>query len=192
MISSISGPQFVKLVEDSRTGDVNETARLTELLYGELKQIAAGYLRKEDVGHTLQPTALVHEAYLRLASQRLEWKDRTHFLAIAANTMRRVLVDHARSRSAMKRGGGLPITITVPTSDESDRALDLLELDDALKRLTELDARAARVVELHFFGGLEISEAADALDISLATAKRDWSFARAWLKRELGAANTTQ
>jgi RNA polymerase sigma factor (TIGR02999 family) len=167
--------------------DVRETAELTELLYGELRRIAAGYLRSEHAGHTLQPTALVHEAFLRLSKQHVEWNDRAHFLAVAANTMRRVLVDHERKRSASKRDGGLRVTMeeSAPDSAGDDRALELLALDDALVRLASLDLRTARVVELRFFGGLSVEEAAAVLKISPASVKRDWSFARAWLGREL-------
>ena len=168
-------------------GDASETAELTEVLYGELRRIAAGYLRSENAGHTLQPTALVHEAFLRLSGQHVQWNDRTHFLAVAANTMRRVLVDHERKRSASKRDGGLRVTMdeSVPDAGGDDRALELLALDDALVRLASLDPRTARVVELRFFGGLGVEETASVLEISPASVKRDWSFARAWLGREL-------
>ncbi len=169
--------------------DARETAHLAELLYGELRRIAASFMRDERPGHTLQPTALVHEAFLRLSSQHVEWQDRTHFLAIAAQTMRRILVDHARKRAAGKRGSGneaitVDAGIDAPVEGAGD-SLDLIALDDALGRLAERDERAARVVELRFFGGLEVEEAARVLDISPASVKRDWSFARAWLGREL-------
>ena len=165
------------------------TSLLAEQLYGELHRLAAVYLRGESPGHTLQPTALVHEAFLRLSSQHVEWQDRAHFLGIAANTMRRILVDHARRRSADKRGGALG-AVTIDdnlASDASDARspLDVLVLDDALERLAALDPRAARVVELRFFGGLDVEEVATVLEISPASVKRDWSFARAWLAREL-------
>lgn len=164
-----------------------DTNRLTELLYEELRRIAAGYLRGENVGHTLQPTALVHEAFLRLSSQQVAWQDRTHFLAIAATTMRRILVDHARRRSAVKRDGGILVTLDDSAEDinRGNKAMNLLALDDALLRLAELDPRTARVVELRFFGGLSVEECASSLGISPASVKRDWSFARAWLGREL-------
>lgn len=173
------------LVAASRNGASSDTTRLTELLYEELRKLAGSYLRGEAIGHTLQPTALVHEAFLRMTSQRMEWQDRAHFMAIAAKTMRRVLLDHARRRLAGKRGKGEVIAVTGPDMQDDSRALDMLALDDALQVLAEKDARAAKVVELHFFGGLNVAETADALGISPATAKRDWSFARAWLKREL-------
>jgi len=170
------------------SADAAETARLTELLYDELRRIAAGYLRAEAPGHTLQPTALVHEAFLRLSTRHVQWQNRTHFLAIAANTMRRILVDHARRRSAAKRDGGVLVTMDDIGDDtgRDDRAMDLLALDDALVRLANLDPRTARVVELRFFGGLGVEETASTLGISPASVKRDWSFARAWLGRELG------
>lgn len=167
--------------------DDAETARLTTLLYNELRRIAAGYLRAEDPGHTLQPTALVHEAFLRLSTRHVQWQNRTHFLATAANTMRRILVDHARSRSAAKRYGGIFVTLEEvgKNADGDDRAMDMLALDEALVRLATLDPRTARVVELRFFGGLGVEETASTLAISPASVKRDWSFARAWLGREL-------
>jgi RNA polymerase sigma factor (TIGR02999 family) len=166
---------------------MDETSRLTELLYAELRQIAAGYLRSEDPGHTLQPTALVHEAFLRLSSHETAWHDRTHFLAMAATTMRRILVDHARRRSALKRETGLLVTLgdSAESSADGERSVELLVLDDALERLTKLDPRTGRVVELRFFGGLSVDECASTLGISPASVKRDWSFARAWLGREL-------
>lgn len=180
-----SEAEIARLVLASRDGARLETSRLTELLYDELRKLAGSYLRAEGPGHTLQPTALVHEAFLRMASQRMAWQDRAHFMAIAASTMRRVLLDHARRRMAAKRGKGQVLAVTGPDPGDDGHALSMLALDDALKVLAEKDVRAARVVELHFFGGLNVAETADALGISAATAKRDWSFARAWLKREL-------
>lgn len=185
MRQTLVSADVAQLVYASRTGGAGDTARLTELLYAELRRLAGSYLRRESTGHTLQPTALVHEAFLRMASQKMEWRDRSHFLAIAAQTMRRILVDHARRRLAGKRGRGERFMVTAPPADSGDLALDLLALDDALRALASNDARAAKVVELHFFGGLDVAEAAEALGISAATAKRDWTFARAWLKRRL-------
>jgi RNA polymerase sigma factor (TIGR02999 family) len=189
MPSRAAATDLTRIVQGARAGNVAETARLTELLYSELRELAARYLRAEGPGHTLQPTALVHEVYLRLISQRLEWNDRAHFFGIAAQTMRRVLLDHARRKHAAKRGGGIALTVTGPGESATD-ALDMVALDDALTRLGGKDARAARVVELHFFGGLEMAETAKVLGVSPATAKRDWSFARAWLRRELSAGAT--
>jgi RNA polymerase sigma factor (TIGR02999 family) len=172
-----------EIVTSSRNGDQLETARLTELLYSELRDIAAGYLRFENEGHTLQPTALVHEAYLRLTSQKMDWQNRAHFLGIAAQTMRRVLMDHARKRAAAKRGSA--ISITGESSGDADQVLDLIALDDALHRLADKDARTARIVELRYFGGLDVDETAEVMRVSPATVKREWTFAKAWLGREL-------
>jgi len=154
-----------------------------------LRRIAAGYLRRERDGHTLQPTALVNEAYMRLVDQRdVTWQNRAHFLGIAAQVMRRILVDHARARLTAKRGGGVaPITLAGAAhggAQETDD-VDLLALHDALERLAALDPEQARLVELRYFGGLTIEETAEALGVSPATVKREWALARAWLRREL-------
>jgi RNA polymerase sigma factor (TIGR02999 family) len=157
------------------------------LVYDELRRLAASYLRRERPGQTLQATALVHEAYVRLIGEAQTFHNRTHFLAIAALSMRQILVQRARARKAAKRGGD-PARITldeqlfaVPGQSE----IDLVALDAALDKLATLDARQAKVVELRYFGGLSVEEVADVLDISPATVKRDWTLARAWLKREL-------
>ena len=149
-------------------------------------------MRRENELHTLQATALVNEAYLRLVDQsRVEWKNRAHFFGVAAQVMRRILVDHARGRLADKRGAGAQrITLddgNVGAADEQAGGVDLLDLHDALERLAAMDATQARVVELRYFSGLNIEETADALGISPATVKREWSVARAWLRRELAA-----
>jgi RNA polymerase sigma factor (TIGR02999 family) len=160
------------------------------LVYDELRRLAGRYLRAEGEGHTLQPTALVHEAYLRLVGQRnVDWRNRAQFLGIAAEMMRRILVNHAVARRTAKRGGeatrvALDETLRVLEGDD----VDLLALDGALQALAEVDARASRVVELRFFGGLGIDETAEVLGVSPATVKRDWTVARAWLRRELHAA----
>jgi RNA polymerase sigma factor (TIGR02999 family) len=159
---------------------------LMPLVYKELRRLAARYLRSERRNHTLQPTALVNEAYLCLAAQDgLRFLNRAHFLAIAANTMRRVLVDHARERGALKRGGDRRQVTLRSSIRIDDRDVDLLALDEALTRLAVFDAMGSRVVELRFFGGLTLSETAEALKISPATVKRLWTSARAWLFREL-------
>jgi RNA polymerase sigma factor (TIGR02999 family) len=142
-------------------------------------------MRGERPDHTLQPTALVNEAFLRLAGADVSFADRAHFLRAASQAMRRVLVDHARARNAAKRAGNLRVTIDEGLVAQDDQTIDLLVLDDALNRLAAAEPRWARVVELRFFGGLEITEVATALDISPATAKRDWRFARAWLAKAL-------
>lgn len=161
---------------------------LMPAVYAELRRLAAHYLRGERPGQTLQPTALVNEAYLRLRKDRPErWQNRAHFCAIAAHAMRQILIERARARHALKRGGGQPRV----TFDESlpapaaDPGVDLVALDAALERLAGLDASQARIVELRFFGGLSIEETADALGISPATVKRHWAVARAWLFKEL-------
>lgn len=163
-------------------------ARLMPIVYDELRRLAAGYLRRERPGQTIQATALVHEAYLRLvAEQAHHWKNRTHFLAVAALSMRQILVERARRRRAAKRGGD-PERITLDDhllASGPSSSVDMLALDEALDRLTALDAQQARIVELRYFGGLTIEEIAETLDISPATVKRHWTLARAWLKREL-------
>ncbi|MBP9145413.1 MAG: sigma-70 family RNA polymerase sigma factor [Thermoanaerobaculia bacterium] len=175
-----------ELLQGWREGDEHASALLLEKVYATLKRIALGQLRGERSDHTLQPTALVHEAYLRILGQReLPWRDRAHFFGLAAVTMRRVLVDHARRRSARKRDAEQlrPITITAG----ADGDVDLLDLDRALTRFAEEFPRPARVVEMRYFSGLELAEVATALDISLRTAERDWRFARAWLRDALAA-----
>ena len=169
-------------------GDASAFDRLIPLVYEELRQLAHRYLSREAPGHTLQTTALVHEAYFRLVDQRdADWQNRVQFFAVAAATMRRVLIDHARSRQAVKRGGGaIHITLDDATPPVQDPGVDLLELDEALVRLAALDPQQAKIVELRYFTGLGIEEAAELLGISPATVKRDWVVARAWLRRELG------
>jgi RNA polymerase sigma factor (TIGR02999 family) len=162
-------------------------ARLMPIVYDELRRLAAGYLRRERRGQTIQATALVHEAYLRLVAERAhDWKNRTHFLAIAALSMRQILVERARRRQAAKRGGDPErITLDDHLLASETAGVDVLALDEALGRLAVLDPQQARIVELRYFGGLTIEEIAETLDISPATVKRHWTLARAWLKREL-------
>lgn len=170
-----------------RAGDRNAGERLLSKVYEELRKIAAAELRRERPGHTLQPTALVHEAYLRMIGQtRIDWRDRAHFFGLAATMMRRVLVDHARARLAAKRRRDEPIgEIAEPAVAE--RPVEILDLDVALDRLAERYPRHARVVELRYFAGLELEEIATALGVSDRTVKRDWRFARAFLLAELGS-----
>lgn len=172
-----------------RQGDAQARERLMALVYEDLRRRAAGYLRRERGGHTLQPTALVHEAYLRLVEQdRVVWQNRAHFLAVAASMMRRVLVDHGRRQKAWKRGGaGTRVTLDDSFSRVAPRGIDLLALDEALTELAALDEQQERIVELRAFGGLSVEETAEALGISPATVKRHWSFALAWLQRRLRA-----
>jgi RNA polymerase sigma factor (TIGR02999 family) len=160
---------------------------LLPIVYQELRRLAASYLRRERPGQTLQPTALVHEAYLRLMKDRPDrWQNRAHFCAIAAHSMRQILIERARARGAIKRGGGGPrITLDEALVAGGERSIDLLALDQALERLAAMDAEQARLVELRFFGGLTVEETAEALDISPATVKRHWTVAKAWLAREL-------
>lgn len=169
-------------------GDRAAGDKLLPIVYAELHRRATAAMRRENDGHTLQATALVHEAYMRLIDQRqIEWQNRAQFFGVAAQLMRRILIDHAREHLAEKRGGGaVPITLSgVDALPGDDTAIEVLALNDALERLSSLDARQARLVELRYFGGLNIEETAEALDVSPATVKREWATARAWLKREL-------
>ncbi len=160
---------------------------LLPVAYQELRRLAASYLRRERPGQTLQPTALVHEAYLRLMKDKPDrWQNRAHFCAIAAHSMRQILIERARARGALKRGGGGPrVTLDEALVAGVERGIDLLALDEALERLAAIDAEQARLVELRFFGGLTVEETAEAMGISPATVKRHWTVARAWLAREL-------
>jgi RNA polymerase sigma-70 factor, ECF subfamily len=172
----------------ARSGDASAAVDLMPIVYDELRALAARYLRNERAGHILQPTALVHEAFLRLFDDRyVQRLDRVHFLALAAVAMRRILVEHARARAAGKRGGDAPhVTLDSGIVDLARPGIDLLTLEDALGRLAGLDERQARVVELRFFGGLSIEEVAEALGVSPRSVDADWALARAWLHRELG------
>jgi RNA polymerase sigma-70 factor, ECF subfamily len=175
------------LLREWRGGNQEAANQLVELVYGELHRIAAREMRRERREHTLQTTALVHETYLRLCgSGPVEWKDRAHFFAVAARQLRRVLVDHARRVHSEKRGGD-QIRLELLESDGGTWGLDeeLLAVDESLTRLQVLDERAAKVIELRFFGGLSETEAAEALNVSIATLKRDWEFARTWLASQL-------
>ena len=170
-------------------GDASAAERLLPAVYDDLHRQAARAMRREGDDHTLQATALVHEAYLRLIDQRrVQWRNRSHFFGIAAQAMRRVLVDHARGRLAAKRGGGMK-QLTLSGVDEAaaqaDEGVEVLALHEALERLAQLDPDQARLVELRYFGGLTIEETAEALGVSPATMKREWAVARAWLRREL-------
>ena len=174
-----------ELVE-SVTGD-SHSARdeLITNVYDELRRLATFYLRRERADHTLQPTALVHEAYMRLAAQeRVEWRNREHFLSVAATMMRRVLVDHARGHRRDKRWGGQKLRLT-EVDGCADEEVDLVALDEALRRLARRHPQKSRIVELRFFGGLSVEETASILNVSDSTVARDWKFARAWLAREL-------
>jgi RNA polymerase sigma factor (TIGR02999 family) len=179
--------EVTALLQDWSGGDRQALERLMPLVYGELRRLAGSYLRSERPDHTLQPTALVHEAYLRLIDQRnVAWKNRAHFFGIAAQMMRRILVDHARRRQASKRDPErLRVTSGAAGESVAKDAPDLLALDSALHALERLDARQARIVELRFFAGLTVEETAEVANVSTATVKREWRTARAWLRREI-------
>ena len=178
--------EVTALLRDWSGGDRAALERLMPIVYQELRRLAASYLRVERPDHTLQPTALVHEAYLRLVEQRgVSWQNRAHFFGIAAQMMRRILVDHARRRQAAKRDAKALRLQTSWDGGESGRDPELLALDQALCGLESLDARQARIVELRFFGGLTVEETAEVAGVSPATVKREWRTARAWLAREI-------
>ncbi|MDX2152695.1 MAG: sigma-70 family RNA polymerase sigma factor [Bryobacteraceae bacterium] len=176
-----------QLLVDWSKGNHQALEQLMPLVYDELRRLADYYLRRERSDHTLQGTALVHEAYLRLVDQnRVQWQNRAHFFGVAAQMLRRILVDHARAHRTAKRGGGaltLALDEAIGTPEQKD--LDLVALDDALNGLAQLDAQQAKIVELRYFSGLTIEETAEVLDISPATVKRDWVVAKAWLFREV-------
>jgi RNA polymerase sigma-70 factor, ECF subfamily len=178
------------LLQAWASGDQTALDELLPLVYDDLRRQARRYMRAQPAGHTLQTTALVHEAYLRLVGQSsVEWNGRAHFFGVAAKAMRSILVDHARARSAAKRGGSArAITLDDAGVPGPQASVDVLALDEALGRLAELDARKSRLVELRYFGGLGIDEAAAVLGVSPATVKREWTTARAWLRRELSVA----
>ena len=173
-------------------GDTEAPAKLMPLVYDELRQLARQYLQRERPDHTLQATGLVHEAYLRLVDQSTaSWENRAHFFGVAAQLMRRILVDYARSHRAEKRGGGWDkLAFDEAIAPSAERSVDLVALDDALKDLLALDPRQSQIVELRFFGGLTNEEVGEVLDISPRTVKREWRMAKAWLRREIfGGAN---
>jgi RNA polymerase sigma-70 factor, ECF subfamily len=180
---------ITELLEKAHLGDKEAFEQVFPLLYGELRRLAQAYLRHEAPGHTLQGTALVHEVYLKLAGQdRAEWKNRNHFFAVAAQAMRRILVDHARRKRAAKRGQELDLAFEESLMKPAFGAEeDYSALDEALMRLEKLDARKVKVVEMRFFGGLTEAATAECLGISVATVQRDWTMARAWLFQELQA-----
>ena len=172
-------------------GDQEAVNMLVPVLYDELRRLAAYYLRKERSDHTLQATALVHEAYVRLVDQReVEWKNRNHFFGVAAQLMRRVLLDHARKHQAAKRGGPLPkLKLDDAVAMCEENAAELVALDGLLTRLSTIDPRQTRVVELRFFGGMSVEETAEVMNISPATVKREWAMAKAWFAREMSRAS---
>jgi RNA polymerase sigma factor (TIGR02999 family) len=185
-MSDPSGHEVTRLLADLNRGAPEAADRLAPIVYDELHRLAEMALRREQEGHTLQPTELVHEAFLRLVGERHgAWQNRSQFYGIACQAIRRLLIDHARRRRATKRDHGVRITLDESVVGSDGDELDLIALDEALAALEALDARQARVVELRFFGGLSVEETATALGTSPATVKRDWTFARAFLLREL-------
>jgi RNA polymerase sigma factor (TIGR02999 family) len=183
-----TAPEVTRLLLRWTEGDQNALNDLLPLVYDELRRLARSYLQRERPGHTLQSTALVNEAYLRLVDQNVSWQNRAHFFGIAAQMMRRILVDHARARDAAKRGAGdFKVTLDEDIAVSGARDVDVIALDIALDNLAELDPQQGRIVELRFFAGLSIEETSEVLSISPATVKRDWAMAKAWLAREMQA-----
>jgi RNA polymerase sigma factor (TIGR02999 family) len=189
LLRSVSPAEVTQLLRRWSGGDISAREALIPLVYDELRRLARYYLASQRPDHTLQSTAIVHEAYLRLAGHsQVHWENRSHFFAVAAQLMRRILVDHARNAS--KRGGAhLTLLLDETVGPSSQREMDLVALDDALTALAALDERQSRIVELRFFGGLSIEDASRVLEISPATVKREWSTARAWLYEEISGRN---
>lgn len=182
-----TGSEVTLLLGQLTRGEEGATAKLIPLVYEELRRLARSHMRRESEYHTLQTTALVHEVYLKLVDQRsVDWKGRSHFFAIAAQMMRRILVDHARGRLRGKRGAGdRPIPLDEAFVFAPERSLELIKLDQSLERLERIDERQCKIVELRFFGGLTVEETAEALGVSPKTVKRDWSMAKAWLHGDM-------
>jgi RNA polymerase sigma factor (TIGR02999 family) len=186
--------QVTKLLQGWRGGDPKDLEALLPLVYDELRRLAHHHLKNEHPGHTLQSTALVHEAYFRLVGQDLpEWESRAHFFAIAAQLMRQILVDYARRRRASKRGSGVcMLTLDDAVGLPRRKDVDVVALDDALNTLSEVDPRQSRVVELRFFAGLSLEETSEVMGIATATVQRDWTAARAWLHREISRSDISR
>jgi len=184
---SAPGNDVTMLLAQVRAGNREAAERLIPLIYNELRRMAGAYLQRERPGQTLQATALVHEAYLRLANgQEGPWQNRAHFFAIAANTMRRILVDHARRKLASKRGGGArKVELDDSLLISNDKLEDIIAVDEALQRLAKIDPRLSELVELRYFTGLSVEDAAEAMGVSPRTLKREWRSAKAWLSQEL-------
>ena len=192
-MSSSEPSDITQLLHRLKAGDRSGVDRLFSAVYQELRNMAASCFKREAKGNTLQPTALVHEAYMKLVDQKaVDWQGQTHFFAVAAQAMRRILVDHARKRGAAKRGGGHQrLQLDVQLAPDFPPNEDILAVDEALSKLAQLDPRQAQLVELRFFGGLSVAEAADVLGISKRTAEREWTMVRAWLRRELSESNSS-
>jgi RNA polymerase sigma factor (TIGR02999 family) len=186
-MSNLSQKELTQLLIDWSNGDQAAIDKLMPLVYEELRRLARHYMRRERPGHTLQTSALINEAYLRLVDQQnISWKSRAHFFGISARLMRQILVDHARAHNYAKRGGDQQkIPLDEMASIGKDRAYEIVALDDALQSLSSIDPQQTRIVELRFFGGLTIEETAEVLGISHATVEREWSMARAWLRKEM-------
>ncbi len=186
-MSTPSSEDITRLLQEWSDGDQTALTKLMPLVYDELRRLAHRYMAQERSDHTLQTTALVHEAYLRLVGQKdVQWQNRAHFFAVSAQLMRRILVDHAREIAADKRGGAMQrITLENLYTSNEKKATDLLELDEALTKLAEIEERKAQVVEMNFFGGLNQKEIAEVLQVTEKTVQRDWQFAKLWLYREL-------
>lgn len=184
---SVSASSVTQLLVDWQQGDQSALKKLTPLIYDELRRIAHRYVKHERHGHTLQTTALVNEAYVRLAGQQgPEWQNRSHFFAVTAKVMRHILIDHARRRHYLKHGGQLQqVSLAEASLMSEERAADLIALDEALDELKGFDPRKSEVVELRYFGGLSLEETAEALEISVMTVRRDWRAAKAWLFRRM-------
>jgi RNA polymerase sigma factor (TIGR02999 family) len=186
-MTTLTAENLTGLLIEWRQGNKSALSQLTPLVYDELRRIAHRYVQRERNGHTLGTTALVNEAYLRLAGQRkIDWQNRSHFFAVTAQVMRHILIDHARRRHFAKHGGGAQrVSLAEAETMSQDRARELVSLDEALDELARLDMRKSRVVELRYFGGLGLEETADVLEISVMTVRRDWRAAKAWLYRRI-------
>ena len=187
-ICAMTDLPITQLLSEIKSGRQEVLNELLPLVYDELRRLADSYLRRERANHTLQPTALVHEAYIRLVGQKpIDWQNRAHFFGVSARLMREILIDYARAKNRQKRGGDFQTKIALDeaVSFRNGRDLDVLALDEALTRLEHLDAEQSRIVELRFFGGLTLEETAEVLNVSLSTVKREWQSAKLWLLREL-------
>lgn len=183
---SVSPKEITVLLNEINAGNKVAPEKLLELVYEDLRRLASAYMKNERPDHTLQPTALVHEAYLRLVDwKNVSWQNRSQFFAVAAEVMRKVLIDYARIKNAQKRDGGQKVLLDEAVSLSDEKEFDLLRLEETLQSLEKLDKRQAKIVELRFFGGLSIEETAHVLKISETTVKREWTFAKAWFQREL-------
>jgi RNA polymerase sigma-70 factor, ECF subfamily len=189
-VSPPTAAEVTSLLAASSQGDEEALDKLLPLVYAELRKLASRYLRRERPDHSLQATALVHEAYLRLIGQEVSWQNRAHFFGVAAEMMRRILIDNARKHQAAKRGsGGVKLSLDEALDMADEKAAELVALDDALKALAVFDEQKSRIVELRFFGGLSIEETAEVLGLSTATVVRQWKMAKAWLYHEVNKSN---